>query len=162
MATVTRADALTRASKKVEFFSDFTTSFSKTPVGDQLARVLNENSVNQALRNIIKTNLGERPFQPALGSDVYASLFELHSNESIKDLRLFIENAINTNEPRVNLLEVYVKTNLDVPEIYEDVEGSNIYVPAAKDENTIEITIIYNLINNPEPITLTVILKRVR
>jgi len=162
MATVTRADALTRASKKVEFFSDITTSFSKTPVGDQLARVLNENSVNQSLRNIIKTNLGERPFQPALGSDVYASLFELHSTESIKDLKLFIENSINTNEPRVNLLKVYVKTNIDPPEVYENPEGNNVYVPPARDEHTVEVTIIYNLINNPEPITLTVILKRVR
>jgi phage baseplate assembly protein W len=162
MATVTRADALTRATRKVEFFSDFTTSFSKTPIGDQLARVLNDNAVNQSLRNIIKTNLGERPFQPALGSDVYASLFELHSSESIKDLQLFIESAININEPRVNLLKVYVKTVSDAPEVYEDLEGTDIYIPPARDENSIEITIIYNLINNPAPITLTVILKRVR
>lgn len=162
MATYTRADALTRTTKKTEFFSDFTDSFAKTPVGDQLARVLNEQSVNQSLRNIIKTNLGERPFQPNLGSDVYATLFDLNTNESVKDLELIIESAININEPRVNLLKVYVKTNLDVPEIYEIPEKSNIYIPAATDENSIEVTIIYNLINNPEPINLSVILKRVR
>jgi hypothetical protein len=64
MSRLTRAQTLTGAGKKEEYYSDFLNSFAKTPVGEQLARVLNERSINQALKNIILTNRGERLFQP--------------------------------------------------------------------------------------------------
>ena len=140
---VTRADALTGTKKQKDFFSDFVTSFAKTPYGNQLGRVENEGSVNQSLRNLIKTNLGERLFQPLIGSDVYASLFELNTPESLDMLETYIRNMIDNSEPRVNLIETMVKSS-------------------ESDENYVEITLIYNLINNPEPITLTLLLKRVR
>lgn len=140
---VTRADAITGTKKQKDFFSDFVTSFAKTPYGNQLGRVENENSVNQSLRNLVKTNLGERLFQPLIGSDVYASLFELNTPESLDMLEMYIRNMITNSEPRVNLIETSART-------YES------------NENQIEITLIYNLINNPEPISLTILLKRVR
>jgi len=141
--TVTRADAITGTKKQKDFFSDFVTSFAKTPYGNQLGRVENENAVNQSLRNLVKTNLGERLFQPLIGSDVYASLFELNNPESLDMLEMNIRNMITNSEPRVNLIETTAKT-------YDS------------DENYIEITLIYNLINNPEPINLTLLIKRVR
>ena len=140
---ITRADALTGTTKQKDFFSDFLTSFAKTPLGNQLGKVTNEQSVNQSLRNIIKTNLGERLFQPLIGSDVYNILFENNTPENISLLELFIENAIRNSETRVNLVQVIVNTEV-------------------MDENSVEISLIYNLINNPEPITLTILLKRVR
>ena len=140
---VTRADTLTGTKKQREFFSDFVTSFSKTPLGDQLGRVTNEQSVNQSLRNLIKTNLGERLFQPLVGSDVLKNLFENNTPESLDMLEFFIENTIRNNEQRVNLLQTIINTdNLD--------------------SNYVEISIIYNLINKPDPTTLTILLKRVR
>jgi phage baseplate assembly protein W len=141
MAT-TRADALTGTSKQKEYFSDFLTGFDITPFGNQLGRVTNEQAVNQSLKNLIKTNLGERPFQPMVGSDVYSMLFENQYPEDISLLELFIKNTIENNEPRANLLGVEVKIQ--------------------PNENSLEISIYYTLINNPEPITLTVLLKRVR
>lgn len=140
---ITRADSLTGTTKQKDFFSDFLTSFAKTPLGNQLGKVTNEQSVNQSLRNIIKTNLGERLFQPLIGSDVYNILFENNTPENISLLELFIENAIRNSETRVNLVQVIVDTEI-------------------MDENSVEISLIYNLINNPEPITLTILLKRVR
>lgn len=140
---VTRAESITGTSKQKDFFSDFLTSFAKTPLGNQLGKVTNEQSVNQSLRNIIKTNLGERLFQPLIGSDVYNILFENNTPENISLLELFIENAIRNSETRVNLVQVIVNTEV-------------------MDENSVEISLIYNLINNPEPITLTILLKRVR
>ena len=117
--------------------------FRSTPLGDQLGRVTNEQSVNQSLRNLIKTNLGERLFQPLVGSDVLKTLFENNTPESIDLLELYIENTVNNNEPRVNLIETIINKDLF-------------------DSNSIEISLIYNLINNPEPTTLTILLKRVR
>jgi phage baseplate assembly protein W len=140
---ITRADALTGTKKQREFFSDFNNNFDKTPFGEQLARLVNENAVEQSLRNLIKTNLGERLFQPRIGSDVYASLFENNFPENLSTLELFIKTTIRNNEPRVNLNNITV-TNDSV------------------DEHTILIKLEYNLINNPEELTLNVILKRVR
>lgn len=140
---LTRADTFTGSKKQIEYFSDFMTSFAKTPVGNQLARVTNEQAVMQSLKNLIRTNLGERLFQPTVGSDVMATLFELNTDDARDSLELFISNTVENNEPRVNLIQTIVNT-----------DGIN--------ENQIEISLIYNLINNPEEQTLTLILKRVR
>lgn len=148
MPTLTRAETLTGTTKKSEFFSDFLNSFAKSPVGNQLARVTNEKSVNQSLKNLILTNLGERMFQPNIGSNVYDTLFEPNYKESTGALELYIQNTIKNNEPRVNLLQVIVRNSYTLG--------------ASLGENEIEINIFYNLINNPEPINLSFILKRVR
>lgn len=139
----TRADTFTGTKKQLEFFSDFMTSFAKTPLGNQLAKTTNEHSVNQSLRNLIKTNLGERLFQPTVGSDVMSTLFELNTVDALGTIKMQIENTIENNEPRVNLIQTIVETS-------------------SQDENSIEITLIYNLINNPVEQTLTILLKRVR
>lgn len=139
---LTRAEAVTGTNtKKVEFFSDFLDSFARTPYGNQLGRVTNEQSVTQSLKNIILTNLGERLFQPFIGSNVNAFLFEPNSGQFQTLIESYIDNAITNNEPRVNTQEISV--NL-------------------VDDYSIQISIVYNLINNPIPLTFAFLLKRVR
>lgn len=143
MARLTRAETLTNTNFKIEYYSDFVTSFAKTPYGDQLAKVKNENSINQALRNLILTNPGDRPFQPFIGSGVMASLFENNTPENLHSLEFYIENSIKNYEPRVNLI---------------DVQASSV----DDNENEVTVSISYNTINNPEPTIFNFILKRVR
>ena len=140
---LTRADTFTENTKKIDFFSDFVDSFAKTPFGNQLGKLTNEKSVSQALKNLILTNLGERLFQPYIGSNVYASLFENITTETLSTLEFYIQNTIENNEPRINLINVSVEDN-------------------PSNENEISITLVYNLINNPETINLSFLLKRVR
>jgi phage baseplate assembly protein W len=142
MATFTRANSFSKNNVKEDLFSDFLNSFAKSPVGEQLGRVANERAINQSLKNLIKTNLGERLFQPFIGSNVYATLFENNTSEALNNLEFYIENTVRNNEPRVNLLQAIVSPT--------------------NSEHEIEINIIYNIINNPEPISLSFILKRVR
>lgn len=151
---LTRADSFTNLKKKQEYFSDFLNSFAKTPIGDQLGRVTNEQSVNQSLKNLIRTNLGERLFQPRVGSDVYASMFEPNDILLVETLKFNIENTIKINESRVNLLSV------DVTSVVNQLTKASKNI--GMDENTVTIKIVYTLINNPEPITLTTTLKRIR
>jgi phage baseplate assembly protein W len=139
---ITRADTLTVSLKQQEYFSDFLNSFAYTPVGNNLGKVTNAAALKQSLKNLILTNLGERLFQPNIGSNVTNSLFELNSPMALSTLEFNIKNTIKFNEPRVNLLQAKAK-NID--------EGNNV-----------EINIIFSLINNPEPITLSFLLKRVR
>lgn len=144
MATnLTRADTLTTTNtKKIEFFSDFLNSFAKTPHGNQLGRLTDEKSVNQSLKNLIMTNFGERLFQPYVGSNVYDYMFEPNLKQYLTSLEGYIENTIKLNEPRVNAQEITVSEGID--------------------DHSIQIKIVYNIINNPAPITLDFLLKRVR
>jgi hypothetical protein len=139
---LTRAETANGIRKKTEYFSDFLDSFAKTPYGNQLGRVTNEQAVNQALKNILMTNIGERLFSPYVGSNIYNTLFELNLKENLATLEFFIQNTIKNNEPRVNPLKISVDKT--------------------QDENAIQITIIYNLINNPTPVSFSFLLKRAR
>ena len=138
-----RADYLTGSRRQSEFFSDFLNNMNMTPYANDLGKVSNSKSVNQSLRNIVKTNLGERLFNPDFGGNIYASLFELIDSQDFRTIEFIIEKTINANEPRVILNQVLVEQQED-------------------DENAITVSIVYTLINNPEPITLELILKRVR
>ena len=163
MATqLSRADTLgTANSKKAEYFSDFLNSFAKTPVGNQLGRVTNEQAINQSLRNLIFTNLGERPFQPDVGSNIRNLLFEPNNGDEIfTTVENYVENVIQRNEKRIILNSVSVQSGASFTSVnaITGVSEKN----SGFDENSIFIRIVYSIINNPDPITLTVILKRVR
>jgi len=139
---VTRADTLTQTVNKQEYFSDFLNSFALTPVGNNLGKISNEASVKQSLKNLIYTNLGERLFQPNVGSNILNSLFEPNGKITLANIEFNIKNTIKYNEPRVNLLQAKARSTYD--------------------ENQIQIDLVFTLINNPDPISLSFILKRVR
>jgi len=141
MATVTRADRNTSTAKKQEYFSDFLDSFAVSPIGGELGKVINERSVTQSIKNLIFTSLGERLFQPTIGSNIYNSLFEMNDNLTAASIQFNISNTLKYNEPRCNLISVVVTQINDY---------------------SLEVTITYALINNPEPITINFMLKRVR
>ena len=150
----TRAESFTANKKQTEYFSDFLNSFAKTPVGDKLARVTNEQSVNQSLRNIIKTINGERLFNPDFGSQVLSSLFEPNDFFQLEQIKSSITHSINRFERRVNLISVDVKSALNSRMSFDGMPENN--------ESTIEIVIVYSLINSIDPITTSFLLKRVR
>lgn len=153
MVQISRAQTLTNQKKKLEYFSDFMDNFDKSPLGPELARVTNEKSVTQALRNLIFTNFGERPYQPNLGSNIRGSLFELSGVVLQNMLRDAIIATVQSYEPRVVLEDVIVQ-DLGNPIDYSQ--------PASVDKNGIRVTLIYYLVNNPEPLQLQILLRRVR
>lgn len=137
-----RADKFTQISKKQEYFSDFLTNFDKHPVNNSLAKVTNEESIKQSVRNLILTNFGERLFEPDIGSGIRAALFEPNDIVTAQSILFHINSTISQNESRVNLLDVSV-----VPSI---------------DESAFSVSIVFSIINNTAPITLNLILRRVR
>lgn len=137
-----RADKQSPTYKKEERYSDFVTDFIRNPVTGNLAKVSNEESVKQALKNLILTNLGERFYNPYAGSTVKASLFDPADAFTADQIRMSIVQAISQNEPRVNVLDVRIG---DLP-----------------DQNAYSVQIVFTLINIGEPINLDLIIKRVR
>lgn len=129
-------------SQQRDLFSDFLTDLDAHPITKQLARVTDVDSVSQSIRNLVLTNLGERPFQPNLGSDVLAALFEPADEVTATRITGAIRNVVEYSEPRARLLDVSVTL------------GPN--------DNAMVATIIFSLINSREPQRLDILLKRVR
>src|SRR3974390_1409244 len=129
MATITRADALTANKKQLEFYSDFLDNFNKTPIGNQLGRIVNEKSVSQSIKNLLMTNLGERLYQPTIGSSINRSLFEPNADSYLTVLEYNVRLTIQNNEPRAVLQDINI---------------------ASIGDYTIQINITYTLINSTE------------
>ena len=72
----------------------------------------NENAISRSIRNLILTKLGDKPFQPDLGSEVYESLFETLDQITASSIQQQIENTIIKYEPRIDLKDVLVKANI--------------------------------------------------
>jgi phage baseplate assembly protein W len=139
----TRADNITQTQKIQDVFSDFLDDLTPHPITHDVGRVRNEQSINQSIRNLILTKIGERFFQPNIGSNVYNSLFEPNDAFMQEDLVYSIRNVINQNEPRAII--------------------QNVTVNPVIDESRISINVVYSIINTPTQIqTLNLILRRVR
>jgi len=144
MVDVNRIDKITarRATTKEPVYSDLLVNFDKHPETGFLTRTTEENAVKRALRNLILTNKGERLYQPDIGCSIRRVLFEDISPVTTELLQNYIEEAVNRYEPRVDLTKVIVNPN----------EINNSY----------EVSIIYEIINNSIPQALTLTLQRVR
>ena len=137
-----RADAISQLEKKVETYSDFPNSFAKHPITNELVMVKNEASLRQAFKNLILTNIGERPFNPFFGSNVNRALFEPFDPFVREDIIRYITDAAKSFESRINVLGVDVK---------DDAQ-----------RNGMNVNIVFSIINNPEPMSFSIFLKRVR
>tara|TARA_Y100001937_G_C7056918_1_gene301870 strand:+ start:482 stop:883 length:402 start_codon:yes stop_codon:yes gene_type:complete len=93
-------------------FKDISATFQSNPLNGDLIGLRNENAISRAIRNLILTVPGDRPFQPALGSDVYESLFETLDQITASNIQQQIETTIIKYEPRVRLNDVRVSPNI--------------------------------------------------
>ena len=122
ITAIARADTITYTSETQELFSDFLINFDRVPTTGSLARVTNEDSVNQRIRNIVLTNLLERPYQPGFGSKINAVLFEPMDASSAQSLDTTIRAAIRNNEPAATIVRLDV-----IPSAQEDSYRIDLY-----------------------------------
>ena len=94
-------------------FKDIRASFKVNPLNEDLIATKNETAIARSVRNLILTKQGERFFNPILGSQVSALLFEnidkLTASAIADEIRITIDNF----EPRVELTEVDVFPDYD-------------------------------------------------
>lgn len=101
-------------------------------------------SVKQALKNLLMTNRTEKPFAPYFGANLQEILFELADQNSSREITFAIIENIKAFEPRIDPSTV---------KIFPDV---------APDNNTLNITIIFNVVNSSKTIEFTTRLNRLR
>ena len=74
---------------------------------------MNENAIARSIRNLLLTIPGEKPFNPALGSNISNLLFGQIDSRTASSIQTEIVDTIELFEPRVELIDVKVKADPD-------------------------------------------------
>ena len=131
-----------KARARTRKYSDLDLDFIPHPVTKDVSIKTNEEAVKRAVRNLILTNKFERPFQPELGGNVRALLFENVDVFTATALEGRIRNQLEIYEPRVETLNVRVFADLDA--------------------NGFRVVLEFLIKNLPEPVTLELFLDKLR
>ena len=86
-------------------FRDFSLTFEKNAVTNDVLSLKNEAAIKASVKNIILYNFFEKRVDPMFGGNVVGLLFENASPSQAADLQSRIADAINIHEPRVAHLE---------------------------------------------------------
>jgi len=87
-------------------FRDISMSFQNNPLNSDLISLRNENAIVRAVKNIVYTLPGEKPFLPKFGSNVTRLLFENLDFITASQIEDEIKESVGNWEPRVKLLDV--------------------------------------------------------
>ena len=89
-------------------FKDISLSFSPHPVTKDLPVLLNERAIVRSVRNLVETIPTERFFDPDLGTDIRASLFENFNATTVTIIEDQVRSTIRRYEPRVDDIGIEV------------------------------------------------------
>ena len=87
-------------------YKDVDLLFDVHPVTRKLNTLTNNRAISRALKTLVLTDKGERPYQPFLGGNIRSRLFDLASNglQIEADIKQDIEDVIRNYEPRAELI----------------------------------------------------------
>ena len=125
-----------------KIYSDIDLTFIPNPVTGDVSMSFDEQSVIRSIRNLLLTNFYERPFQPNIGSNLNAFLFENTSAITSSALEKEITAVISNFEPRATI--------------------STLQVTALEDLNAFFIELSVFIGNNTQPSSVNVLLERTR
>lgn len=123
-------------------YSDIDLNFSRNPVTNDVSILQDAASIKAAVKNLILTDAGERPFNPTLGSSIRGLLFEPASPIIASELEARIRNVLRNFEPRIKILQV------DIVVVF--------------DRNEFEVTIGFRMTGDTRTTLVPITLKRLR
>lgn len=132
----------TEVSKTTVFYSDIFTDFTRHAVTGELNKKTNESSIKQSVKNLLLTNKYERLFEPELGSNLKALLFENATPILPQILNDYIADVFDNYEPRAEFL-------------YADIDFDH-------DRNGVNIDVHFLIINTGVQATLPIFIERTR
>ena len=137
------AESVSNESKRsARIYSDLDLDFQMNPVTKDVPFLKDVEAVKRSVKNLMQTNYYERPFQPELGSNLRAMLFENITPQMSHMISKFIEKLIAAYEPRAQVIQVMTRPNLD--------------------RNAYQVTLSFRVVNHPEPVTIESFLERLR
>lgn len=125
-----------------KIYSDIDFTFTRVPVTGDVAVSYDFQAVTRSVRNLLRTNNYDRPFNPDLGSKLNALLFEPMNPLTENSIQNEIALMLEAYEPRVILQKVNVEAD----------DARNAY----------NVTISFFLQNATTPTSITILLERNR
>lgn len=122
-------------------YSDVDLSFAAKSTGD-IYKKTDAAAVKQAIKNLLLTNYGEKPFRPYYGGDLNRFLFQNDSEFDEIEIQDRVANAIVSYEPRAILREVIATMR--------------------PDQHSVDIEVKFQVANTLEEVVLAVSLTRLR
>ena len=139
MAQFNSKNQSSRVSRR--WFTDIDVNMTLHPESGDLVLKYDMNAIKRSVKNLLTTNLYERPFKPSLGINLRGMLFELSTTTTDQVvLEQDIISLINNYEPRANVTDVI----------------------ANQSGNSLDITMFFTISNSPLPQQLDIALQRVR
>jgi len=135
-------EAITPLKKRATIYSDFRKDLAQSPISEDITILKDEDAVKDSIRNLLLTDRRERLLQPFLGAGLREMLFENITPATLKLIEDRVKTTIRAYEPRAELIDVEVASGID--------------------DNTVSIIVKFYVINLEQPITLDVILERIR
>tara|TARA_R100000152_G_C6666859_1_gene104230 strand:+ start:97 stop:516 length:420 start_codon:yes stop_codon:yes gene_type:complete len=126
--------------KRSRSFTDLSLGLVRNANTKDIAIVKNDNAIKQAVKNLIMTTPGEKPFQPLVGSNITRLLFEPLDDFTSDAIEQEIINTINRFEPRVRMQDVAVRADFS--------------------RNAFNVTIEYQIVGIPINETIEFVLQR--
>jgi hypothetical protein len=123
-------------------YSDIDLMFNAHPGKGDIVLSYGDQAVIRSVRNLLSTNFYERPFQPFLGSNMNALLFEPVNSMTAGALEEDIKNVLSNYEPRASI--------------------SEIKVTAQPDNNAFSVRVSFFIGNNTLPTSVSLLLERKR
>jgi len=129
--------------RDAQVYKDLDLFFGRKSSSKDISKINGVQAVKRSVRNLILTNIYEKPFHPEIGSGIRGLLFEPLSPITAFVLSQKVEDVIENFEPRARLVGVRANPDLD--------------------RNAYEITIEFYVQNAPtELVDTTVLLERLR
>ena len=90
-------------------FRDFSLTFEKNAVTNDILALKNEAAINESVKNIVLYNFYEKPFDPFFGGNIIGLLFENSTPTMELEIKNRIEESVEVYEPRVTAVSVQVE-----------------------------------------------------
>lgn len=135
------ASATVATTRNVDY-KDIDLSFTAKTTSGEIFKKRNAAAVKQAVKTLVMTNLLEKPFKPEFGGDIQGMLFELADDRASVSIRRNIVSNIKRYEPRAKIISLDVNPT--------------------PDNNSIEVTLIFKIVNTEEVVNFTTTLSRLR
>ena len=127
---------------KQERYKDLDLDFIAHPVTGDVLQLKNKDAIKQSVRNLIMMGKFDKPFQPRINGRVRQMLFEPDTPLTRIEMRKSIYDILSQYEPRIKLIDVGILHNVR--------------------HNSYDITIKYQVVNEPNIETISIILERLR
>jgi len=123
-------------------YSDLDLTFLRQPATGDVAMKYDEQAVIRSIRNLLSTNLYEKPFRPDIGSQLNSLLFENVTPITATLIENEIIRMLNNYEPRATI--------------------NSLNVSAQPDSNQFNVFLSVYIGNQTTPTAFSILLQRTR